>query len=338
MWRATLRGLVDQPLRLALTALAIVLGVSFVAGSFVLTDSLGGIFTEVVEEVNAEVDVSVRTVAGPQRAPVPAAFLPVVRDVDGVRAADGFVGGFVQLVKPDGTLVEPDAGTTLGMSWPRTEEVTPFRARDGRAPQRDGELALDVATARREGIAVGDQVRVVAQGPAEPFTVVGLAGFGRGLYPGGSTLVAFDLPTAQRVFRANGYFDSILVNGRDDIPANELRDRVRDRLPKDGLDVVTRATLLEEGAENIESGLRFFRIAFFVFSAVSVLVAAFIIVNTFSIVVLQRTRQLALLQALGATSGQVLRSVLGEAAVIGFVASAIGGSGVSSIVLPSFAA
>lgn len=325
MLRLALRGMRAHRGRLALSAVAIVLGVSFVTASFVVTDSLESIFSAVVRDVNADVDLVVRTEAGPQRAPLADAALGIVRDTPGVAAAAGFVGGFVQVVTDDGTAVSPAAGAPLALSWPAEEALTALRPIEGRRPAAAGEVAVDRRTANEWSIRLGEQVRIAgrASEPA-PFTVVGIAGFGSGDYPGGSALFAFDIGTVQQLTGAGSSYDSILVELQAGAPTEQVRLLLVERVPGDRIEVVTRNQVVAEGRDNIDAGLRFLRIGLYGFALVSIIVAGFLIVNTFGVVVAQRTRELGLLAAVGATPRQLFGSVVAEAAILGGAASAVG--------------
>lgn len=325
MLRLALRGMRAHRGRLVLSACAVMLGVSFVTASFVITDSLESIFTDVVQRVNADVDLSVRTEAGPQRAPVLESALTTVRATPGVAAADGFVGGFVQVVTSDRRAVAPAAGAPLALSWSAAPALSPLRAVEGRRPTGPGEVAVDRRTARSYGIEVGDVVTVAAGANAPaPFNVVGLAAFGRDDYPGGSALFGFDLATMQGLVGSAGGFDSILVDVAPGAPVDQVRLLLLDRVGGDRIEVATRSELVREGRRNIDDGLRFLRVGLYGFALVSVVVAGFLIINTFGVVVAQRTRELGLLAALGATPRQLFVSVIAEAAVLGSLASAAG--------------
>src|SRR5262245_32836651 len=190
MWRATLKGLLAHKVRLALTSLAVVLGVAFVAGSFILTDTLNATFTNLFAEVNAGTDVIVRSVAafdqppggggtGSGRERISSDLIDTVKGVDGVKDAAGSLAGYAQMVDANGDAVSGSPGAlNLGVAWNDCTELKPLSIREGRGPEADGEMVVDLATATKSGIAVGDKVRVLFQGPAEDFTVVGLVGFG----------------------------------------------------------------------------------------------------------------------------------------------------------------
>src|SRR5256885_1901841 len=190
MWRATLRGLVAHKLRLGLTALAVVLGVAFVAGTFVLTDTIDHTFDNLFAQVNKGVEVTVRASSafGQERARVPESLVPKIRAVDGVARAEGVVQGYAQVVGPDGKPVATGGAPTFGLNWVNAPE-NPLSLRAGRAPRQDGEAAVDLGTAEKAHLKVGDHVQVLFQGPPERFTVVGLLGFGDADNLAGATIV-----------------------------------------------------------------------------------------------------------------------------------------------------
>jgi len=329
--KATLKGVLAHKIRLFLTAMAVVLGVAFVAGTYVLTDTLNATFDNLFDEVTQGVDVSVRAVSGfgdetsltTGRDTVPATLQPVVAAVDRVKAADGAVAGYAQYVDKEGKAVATGGAPTLGVNWTDVPELNPLRLRDGRAPRGPSEVLMDAGTAKAHDFAVGDKVRILFKGPPGDFTIVGVAGFGQADNLAGATLAVFDTPTAQQVLDRVGRFDSIDVVGDGTLSPLDLRARVHDVLP-DGFEAVTGRQVADEQSGQIQDALGFINTFLLVFAGVSLFVGAFIILNTFSILVAQRTRELALLRALGASRGQVLASVVGEAAIVGLVASAVG--------------
>ena len=333
MWKATLKGFLAHKFRLALTTLAVILGVGFVAGTYVLTDTIDQTFDSLFDDVTRGVDVYVRAERSFEdmaltHGRVPADLLGAVVAVDGVAYAEGEVSGFAQMVDKEGRAISPPQAPTLGLSWPEHQGITALTLRSGRRPQRDGEVAIDIGTAEEFGFRLGDRIRVLFEGPTAEFTIVGFAGFGKADNLAGATLAAFDLRTAQRVLGAEDRFDAIDVVGEDGIRPTELRTRVAAVVPS-GTDVITGDAVAAEQASSVEEGLSFFNTVLLVFAAVALFVGAFTIFNTFNILVTQRTRELGLLRALGASGGQVLRSVILEALLVGIVASAIGlGTGV----------
>lgn len=331
MLRATLKGVLAHKIRLLLTALAVVLGVAFVAGTYVLTDTLNATFDTLFDEVTQGVDVSVRAESGfgdetsftASRDTVPEDLRQVVAAVDGVQAADGSLVGYAQYVDKEGKAIVTGGAPTLGVNWTDVPELNPLRLRDGRAPRGPTEVLMDAGTAAEHDFAVGDTVRILFQGPPADFTVVGIAGFGAADNLAGATLAVFDTPTTQRVLDKVGRFDTIDVVGDGSASPLDLRARVQNALP-DGYEALTGTQVADEQSSQIQEALGFINTFLLVFAGISLFVGAFIILNTFSILVAQRTRELALLRALGASRGQVLASVVGEAAVVGVVASAAG--------------
>jgi len=329
--KATLKGVLAHKIRLLLTAIAVVLGVGFVAGTYVLTDTLNATFDTLFEEVTAGTDVSVRAESGfgedtslsSARNTVPESLVPIVAGVEGVKSADGNLAGYAQYVDKAGKAIVTGGAPTLGVSWTDVPELNPLRLRDGRAPEADGEVLMDAGTAKEHDFTVGDTVRILFEGPPSDFTVVGVAGFGAADNLAGATLAVFDRATAQRVLNKVGAFDTIDAVADESVSPLELRARVQNALP-DGFEARTGAQVADEQAKQVQDALGFFSTFLLVFAGISLFVGAFMILNTFSILVAQRTRELGLLRALGASRGQVLASVVGEAAIVGVVASAAG--------------
>jgi putative ABC transport system permease protein len=334
MWRATLKGILAHKLRLALTALAVVLGVGFVAGSYVLTDTMGHAFDGLFAQIDTGVAVVVEgvpkfTASGPggdesgQAERVPASVLDRIRQVPGVRIADGDLSGYAQLVDKHGKAITTGGAPTLGVTWEDDPTLNPLRLREGSPPRGPGQIVVDAATASKYGFHVGDRVKVLLQGPPIEATITGIAGFGESDSLLGATLVAFDPQTAQQALQGNGRWDDIRVAVQPGVSATDLRDRIQHVLPS-SYEAKTGSQAAQSSSNNIKKNLSFFNIALLVFAGISLFVAAFTIFNTFSILVAQRTRELALLRALGASSRQVRRSVLAEAVIVGVVASAVG--------------
>jgi putative ABC transport system permease protein len=337
MLNATLKGLAAHKLRLALTALAIVLGVSFVTGTYVLTDTISKTFDELFQNVTQGVDVVVRgkdTISdqsmGELRTPLPASLATRIREVDGVKLAEGSVTGYAQFVKKDGKPVTTGGAPTLGVSFGSAPELNDPYLRSGRMPTSSGEAVMDVLTARKYGFAVGDQVKVLLQTGAKEFSLVGLIGFGEADNLAGATLAGFDLSTAQRLFDKQGRYDEVNVVADEGVSQTDLRNRVAAAIADPRYETLTRQEYAEKNAQSISDTIgRFLGTALLAFAGVALLVGAFLIFNTFTIVLAQRTRELALLRCLGASRRQVLNSVLLESFVVGLIASVVGlGAGV----------
>ncbi|HUF83344.1 MAG TPA: ABC transporter permease [Acidimicrobiia bacterium] len=335
MWRVTLRGLRARKLRLALTALAVLLGVAFMSGTLVLTDTISQTFDDLFADVYEGTDAYVRSKEaveadfGPtQRANVPAELVGEIEDVDGVEAAAGGVEFITPIATKDGDDVIGNPGMgppTFGRNWVDVDEVNPWRLEDGRAPTGPDEVVIDKGSADEGDFEVGDRVTMLnpVGGPNE-YELVGVVKFGDLARSGGATTALFETAEAQRVSGAEDAFDAISVVGAGDLSQEELRDRIRDALRGRGVEVLTGAEITEEDQSDIQDALSFIRIPLFVFAGIALLVGAFMIFNTFSIVLAQRTREMALLRAVGASQRQVLGSVVGEALTLGAFASAVG--------------
>ena len=320
MFATALKGVLAHRLRFLLTAAAIVVGVAFVSGSFVFTDTINARFENLFSDVYAGIDVTVRPV---DDTAIDAAVLDRIAALDGVEQAAGFVEGFAQIVDEAGDPIGGQGPPTLGFSWIDAEALNPLRIADGngRAPAAPGEAAIDVATAEANGWSLGDLVEIQTEGGVEEFELVGLVNFGTEDNLAGATLAVFELSEAQRLFDLEGKLSSIDTVGS--LEPDQLANVVGEALPK-GLEAVTGEQQTSEQLDGVTEGLSFLNTALLAFAAVSVLVGGFIIQNTFRIIVGQRTRELALLRAIGATSRQVTRLVTIEALMVSVVASTVG--------------
>ena len=339
MRKVTLRGLFAHKLRLALTALAIVLGVTFISGTFVLTDTLNSTFSTLFTSVYSKIDFQVRGVAqfgsggSATRNPLPESLLPRVQGTPGVAGAYGQVEGYAQFIAPDGKPISSNVGT-VGIGFDTNQQISSLHLIAGNPPTTSDDVVMDAATAKSYGFSVGQRVRILGAGlkSAQTFTITGIAQFGTADNLAGETLAAFTLPTAQRVVGEPGLFDFIDVVAKPGADKAAVQRSIAQALPP-GAEVVTGQTIIDEQQTVVNQALSFFNTALLIFALISLFVGAFTIYNTFSIIVGQRTRELALLRVVGASRGQVLRSVLTEAAIVGFVSSAIGvGLGVAAAV------
>jgi putative ABC transport system permease protein len=333
--RATIKSLLARKLRLLLTALAVVLGVGFMAGTLVLTDtatrSFDGLFGDVFGGTDIVVQGSSAFSGGPEgpggggseeREPIPQAVFDDVESVAGVAAVDGDVSGFAQLIDPQsGDVVTSGGAPTIGNSW--SEAANPFDVRSGAPPSGPGQIAVDAGTAALADLAVGDQVEIVTPVGTREFEVSGIVGIAGQDSLLGATLVLFDLPTAQEIFDREGQYDHLYVVGEPDTDPLVLRRSIAAILPA-GYEAITGADAADQQADAIGEALGFVRTFLLVFAFIAVFVGAFIIFNTFNIVVTQRTREIGLLRALGASRRQVLTSIVIEAVVVGLVASLVG--------------
>ncbi len=343
MWRAALKSLLARKLRLLLTAIAIVLGVAFVSGSLVLTDTALSAFDDLFGDLFARTDVVVQArvafddlAAGgggggaQERNPIPEALLDDIAAIPDVAAANGSVGGFAQVIDPEtGDVISGGGAPTIGTSW--DQDVTAFDL-VGEAPDGPDEVAIDSDTVDEAGLELGDEIRIVTALGVDPYRLSGVIQ----IQPGatiGATVAAFELATAQRLFDREGFYDQIYVAGRDGVDAASVARQIQAVLP-DGFQAITAADAAAEQTEQVREGLGFLRTALLVFAFVALFVGAFVIFNTFNIVVTQRTRELGLLRALGASRRQVFTSVVLESVVIGLLGSAVGlGAGIGLAVL-----
>jgi len=330
MWKATLKGLLAHKLRLALTAVAIVLGVTFVSGTFVLTDTLHNTFTTLFSGIYQHIDFEVRGKAvftgqagTAVRNPIPQSIAQSVRGVPGVAAAEGTVTGFAQLIAPDGKAVTTSGAPTIGLSFNPVSQLSALHIRNGSPPTTPNEVAIDASTAAKYHFHIGGRVRVLFVGPPHTFTLSGIVRFGTANNLAGATLAAFDLPTAQKLFDRVGQYDAVDVLAKSGENLTQLKAAIARVLPPK-VEVVTGQTVANESTNSINQALSFFSTALLVFAFISLFVGAFTIFNTFSIIVGQRTRELALLRILGASRRQIFRSVLMEASIVGLIASIIG--------------
>ncbi|HXW79156.1 MAG TPA: FtsX-like permease family protein [Acidimicrobiales bacterium] len=330
MRKVTLKGLLAHKLRLALTSLAIVLGVTFISGTYVLTDTLHGLFSTLVSSVYQNIDFEVRgvaqfpgTAANAVRNPFPQSVLGTVSRVPGVEVADGQVGGYAQFLSPAGVPIANGGAPTIGLSFDPYPQLSVLRVVEGGPPRGPADVVIDSATAGKYGFHVGQAIHILFLRSARMFTISGIAKLGSAGNLAGATLAAFTLPTAQAVLDEVGQLNDINVVTKPGADKQVVERRIAADLPP-GLEVVTGRTLADEETSSINQALSFFSTALLVFAFIALFVGAFTIFNTFSIIVGQRTRELALLRVVGASRRQVFRSVLAEAAIVGAASSLVG--------------
>ncbi len=331
MWRLTLRGMLAHKLRLALTGLAIVLGVTFVSGTLVLTDTLHATFSSLFSKVYANVDLEVRGAAAfsnqtgaiAVREPFSESLLAAVRAVPGVGVANGGVGGYAQYVAKDGKAIVTGGAPTIGMSYEANRQLSSLKLVAGTGPRNATQVVMDQGTALKYGFHVGDSVTVLLPGAPRVFTISGIVKFGTANNLAGATIAAFTLPTAQALFDKVGQLDTIDVKLSPGATSAAVERAISTVLPR-GVEVVTGQTVADENTSLMNQILGFLSTALLVFAFIALFVGAFTIFNTFSIIVGQRTRELALLRIVGASRRQIFQSVLFEAFLMGLVASLVG--------------
>ena len=335
MIRVALRGLSGRKFRTVLTAIAIILGVAMMSGAYVLTDTIDKAFDAIFVESYAGTDAVVTgedagiSFEGEQSqpAPIPEDVLEQVRDVDGVEIAAGSVTDFqTKLLKPDGEAIDTGGAPSFAFgidTAPEYDRFNPLNLVDGRWPSGSGELAIDEGVADDENLAIGDRIGVAALGPAREFEIVGIARYGELSSLGGATFAIFDIPTAQALLEKEGELDAVQAAAEDGVTPEELVARIRGEL---GQSVTVRSGTEQASEESDEVAtfttiIRYFLLTF---AGIALFVGAFVIFNTLSITVAQRTREFATLRTVGASRRQVLTSVIVEALVIGLLASVIG--------------
>jgi putative ABC transport system permease protein len=330
MRNVTIKGLLAHKLRLVLTALAIVLGVTFISGTFVLTDTLNNTFSALFNSVYQKIDFQVR--ADPQlgssganavRNELPEALQATVSRVPGVQAAEGEVEGYAQFVARDGQPIASGSASTLGISFDSNQQISSLDIVAGGPPVTADDVVMDAGTAGKYDFTVGQRVRILSAGAPQTFTITGIADYGSADNLAGATLAAFTLPTAQAIAQEVGQLDDINVVTAPGASKPAVQRAIAAVLPA-GTQVVTGQTVMNENTTAVNQALSIFSTALLVFAFISLFVGAFTIFNTFSIIVGQRTRELALLRIVGASRRQVFRSVLAEAAITGLVSSVIG--------------
>ena len=331
MLRLALRNLQLNTLRLILTTAAIAIGVAFVAGTFVLSDTTEKAFDQLYDGLTANTDIVVRSEAAytdygfqSELRPMPESLVATVAAVPGVEVAEGSVTAFALLLDKTGTPIQPGGAPTLATSVGGNAALAgDFTLRQGRMPSGPAEMTIDAGSATAASYVVGDTVGVMLHDGPHSFTLVGITGFGETDSLAGATMAGFDLTTAQQMLDRTGAVDQISVIATDGVESSVLIADVAAQMPQ-GIEVLTGTTLASEGVAAMQSGLAIFTQVLLVFAAVSLLVGSFVIWNTFNVLVAQRRREVGLLRAVGATRRQVLGGILVESGAIGLLATAVG--------------
>ncbi|MDT0381951.1 FtsX-like permease family protein [Streptomyces sp. DSM 42041] len=337
MFRTALRNVLAHKGRLLMTVLAVMLGVAFVSGTLVFTSTVSEAFQKSSEKGYSHVDVAVEPGDGKDAkdaAPGPPPnltqqTLDKAEKLPGAASATGVVSGFTAVADKNGDLVGDGWGTRGANHYAGPDGTDPrYPMRDGRAPQKRGEIALDARTAERTGYRVGDTARMSVSGPVREETVVGVFTTDDGNVAAGGTLVLFDNATAQQLFAKPGEYTEIQLKAAAGTSQQELKKQAAGILPERA-EAVTGQKLADEQSKMIEEQMSGMQTTMLAFAGISLFVGVFIIANTFTMLVAQRTRELALLRAVGASRRQVTRSVLVEAVSVGLVAAVAGlGAGV----------
>jgi len=335
VWRVTIKGILARKVRFLLTGVAVMLGVAFVSGTLVLTATIGHTFDNLFSTIYAHTDAIVREKASlgsgfeQQRGRIDTRVLDTVKTAPGVAVAEGQIQGFAQIVKADGkALGNPGRGApTFGFAWSSDPDLSTFHVVKGHAPQAPDQVVIDQKSADKAGYKVGSRVPVVTKHGRDVYQLVGLAKFGDANSLLGASAVLFTPVTETVVLGEPDKFDVIAVKAASGVSQAQVVRNIDAALAKDnvpGVEAVTGKEITKENQSNVRQGLSFFNTFLLIFGVVALLVGSFIIFNTFSIVVAQRTREMALLRAIGAARRQVLTAVVGEAVLVGLVASIIG--------------
>ena len=334
MTTVALKGILGRKLRTALTAFAIVLGVAMVGGGYMLTDSISKAFDSIFASSYANTDAvisgkSVTDYSNAGRATVSAALLARVQRTPGVAAAAGEIfdlnsnADVAKLIDKQGKVITGNGSPTFGMGVdPKQPRFNPLRLTSGSWATRPSEVVLDAGTASKYHFAVGGRIRIAVGGPVRTFDVVGVAKYGDVDTIGSATFAVFDVDVAQTLLHKSGY-DAIAVAAADGVSPDRLVQRLSSIVPAN-VQVRTGDEQAREDKKGVAGFVSFLRYVLLGFGGLALFVGAFVIFNTLSITVAQRTRELATLRTLGASRRQVLRSVVAEALVIGVAASLVG--------------
>src|SRR3954453_11803503 len=322
-----MRGLWARKLRTVLTGFAVVLGVAFVAGTFVFTDTIDNSFKDLFERAHKGEDVNIEATQAVKQdfgAPptMPASTLQRVRDLPGVRAAEGDVNADGTLLDPKGKPILSGGPPTIILSASSDKTFQSLEYKTGDAPQDAGQIAIDKATADKYHWRPGDRVTLAGRAPKKTYTGSGIATLGGSNSTGGARSAIPARPEAQRMTGHHGYDDISLAADGGTKP-EQLKAAVKRELGG-GFNVRTGKEAAAQQAQDLSDALGFIRTALLVFAGVALLVGGFLIFNTFAVTVAQRTREFALLRTLGASRRQILQSVLAETVVVGLVASILG--------------
>jgi putative ABC transport system permease protein len=334
MTRVALRGLLGRKLRASLTAIAVVIGVAMVSGTYILTDTIKAAFNTVFTEAykHADAVITGRSAIGNgngsdsrgQAPSLPESLLARVRGLPQVAQAAASIADSAQLVGHDGKVIGGNGAPGLAFSYtPAGKRFNPLTLASGNWPSSPAEIDIDAGTATDKHFHVGQRIGVVARGPVQRFKIAGTVKFGGVSSLGGATLAIFTLPEAQKLFHKAGLVDQITVAARPGTTPAALVRAIRPLLPGTA-QIRTGQQQAKQATSDTSGFLTIFQDFLLAFGGIALFVGSFVIANTLSITIAQRTRELATLRTLGATRGQVLRSVMLEALVIGAVASVIG--------------
>lgn len=332
MLRIALKSTLARKWRLATTGLAIVISVAFITGTLLITNLIDTTLSSLISDAYKGIDTVVRSTevqkaqfGTDDRQTIAAESVDLVKNIAGVRKAEGVVVGFITLVDKQGERIQSTLGPpSIVYNYLEDEALSTGTLASGRRPNGPTEAVLDTKTAKDFGFAIGDKITAQLTAGLRTFDIVGLGGLGKdGNDSSGSKVLLLDTPTAQEMTNKVGQFDYVAVAAKDGVSQAELTRTISTVLPKQ-YEAVTGEAFTAENEASISKIINIFATPILAFGYIAVFVGTFVIYNTFSILVSQRTRELALLRAVGASRRQILGSVIVEALVIGIVSSLLG--------------
>ncbi|MFL5893763.1 MAG: ABC transporter permease, partial [Thermoleophilaceae bacterium] len=305
MRKLVVRGIAARKVRAALTAMAVVLGVAMVAGTYVLTDTINSSFDQIFAQGESKVDVEIspHQVIKQENSQPPAFPQSYVQRVRNVRGTDLVVGGIfdqVAILGRNGKPLVAHGGAPNFVVSAVPRRIDPFRFVEGHPPQNDSEAAIDKFTADRHRFKLGDELGIAGRGPKRRYRIVGIAKYGSVSSFGGASIAIVSLPQAQLLTANEGKLQSIAVTAAPDVSPQRLKFAIRAVLPR-AADVRTGKEQAAKNSSDIRDNLKFLRVALLAFAGVAIFVGGFIIFNTFSITVAQRKREFAMLRTIGAS-------------------------------------
>jgi putative ABC transport system permease protein len=338
--RRSIRARIGRAIAIGLAILA---SVSFVAGSFILADSLKATFDNLFTELTANVDLEVRSVLtvddiSAVRDPVPAALEQTVSQVPGVAVAEGGLQRTATLLQKDGDAIDTRGAPALGVSWSTDPDLNGVTLKEGRGPETPDEVVIDKLTADNNDYEVGDEIGIVLPGGPATFRIVGLIGLGDTDGFGGATIASFARQYSQEILVAPGQWDVIDIRIDEQAQLATVQAAVQEVLPP-RTEVVTGEEVSEEASDSINQIISIFGTGLLIFAFITAFVAAFIINNVFGITIGQRLRELALMRGIGASTKQVRRLIVLEALLISLTATILGilaGFGVAKLIISVF--
>ncbi|MER7107834.1 ABC transporter permease [Streptomyces sp. NPDC000229] len=328
MFRTALRNVLAHKARLLMTVLAVMLGVAFVSGTLVFTDTLSNAFRNQSAKSYDNVAVAVTSYAdendAKQEPGLSQQTVDKIKKLNGVASVTGRVDGFAGVADPDGKLIGvgwSNKGSNFAPGKDGKDAAYDFT--EGSGPVKADQVALDKDTAVKGEYKVGDRVRVATNGPVKEYTLAGVFTTEDGAVSAGGSLVLFDTSVAQSLYLKPGYYKDLTVAAASGADDARILDAVEPLIPENA-EAKTGTALADEQAKMIEEELSSLNQMLLGFAAIALFVGVFLISNTFTMLVAQRTKELALMRAVGASRKQITRSVLAEAGVVGLVASVVG--------------